>query len=168
MIFFRNRLVFGIFKKVLSSIFKALYTIIKVLNLQIFLLVAVVGGIVFLTGGFSGSEALKLVFYFLAGSSIVYALVVTFKNLFGLGKKKEKDKNTVEEVEPSEEENKPEQNRQEDLFEGRQRIEPSQPKYFRVKDRKDLIMAEYCDRVELYRLENGKMTKIRTDYKTER
>ncbi len=169
MLFFRNRLVFGIFKKVLSSIFKALYSIIKVLNLQIFLLIVIVGGIVFLTGGFSGSEALKWVFFLLAGLSIAYALIVTFRNLFGLGKKKEKDKNRVEvKVEPSAEEKLPEQICQEDLFNGQQIIARSQPKYFRVKDSNDLVMAEYSDRVELYRLENGKMVKIRTDYKTER
>ena len=169
MLFFKNRLVFGIIKKVLSSVFKALYAIIKVFNLQLFLLIVVVGGIVYLTGGFNGSELIKWAFYLLVGLSLLYAIIETFRKLFGLDKnKKEKGKKTIEENKAiAVEEDKPEPVKKEVVLEKPQ-AEPAHPKYFRVKDSKDLIMAEYDDKVELYRLENGNMIKIRTDYKTEK
>lgn len=170
MLFFRNRLVFGIIKKILSSIFKALYAIIKVFNLQLFLFVLVVGGIVYLTGGFNGSELVKLAFYVLAGLSLLYALIETFRKLFGFDKKKKEKRNKTAEgkKEFKTQESNPAPDIIDVVAEKPQKTEQSQPKYFRVKDSKDLIMAEYDDRVELYRLESGKMVKIRTDYKTER
>lgn len=39
------------------------------------------------------------------------------------------------------------------------------PRYFRVKQNPSFIMAEYSNRYELFRVENGQLVKIRTDYK---
>ena len=39
------------------------------------------------------------------------------------------------------------------------------PTYYRVKQNSEYVMAEYKDRYELYRIIDGQMKKIRTDYK---
>lgn len=40
-----------------------------------------------------------------------------------------------------------------------------QPRYFRVKQNRELIMAEYSDRYELYKISGGTLVKLRTDFK---
>lgn len=124
-----------------------------------------------MTGGFNGSELVKWGFYLLAGLSLLFAIVITIRKLFGLDKRKGKEKSQKPAVDGQELDtvnNQYEPVIEEEVLKKHQTPEASPPKYFRVKDNKDLVMAEYDDKVELYRLENGKMIKIRTDYKTER
>ena len=39
------------------------------------------------------------------------------------------------------------------------------PKYYRVKQNPEYLMAEYADRYELYRITPNGLVKVRTDYK---
>ena len=41
----------------------------------------------------------------------------------------------------------------------------SQPKYFRVKQNPNFVMAEYADRFELFKILDGQLVRIRIDYK---
>ena len=50
MIPIRNRLIFGLIKKIIVGIFKIIYKVLSFLNLQITLLVVLLGGLAFLTG----------------------------------------------------------------------------------------------------------------------
>lgn len=43
--------------------------------------------------------------------------------------------------------------------------EVNYPRYYRIADNEDFVMAEYRDRYELYRVVNGEKLYIRTDYK---
>lgn len=43
--------------------------------------------------------------------------------------------------------------------------EQEKPKYYRVKQNPNYVMAEYSDKYELYKITNGKLTLIRTDFK---
>lgn len=146
-------------KKIVSTIFKALYSIIILLNLQFALLVAVVGGILYFTGTLK-SEGAKIIFAAVAATSVLYAVIATFAKLFGLNKKKEKK--TAKTKENTEERRQPTQTdySSERIIESAER-----PKYFRVEQNPNMVMAEYDDRYELFDVTDGTMKKIRTDYK---
>ena len=92
MIFFRNRLVFGIIKKIIFSLFSAVYKIISLLNLQVTLLVCLIGAVLYLTGVFENKVYL-VIFYFLVILSIIFSIYGTIKKLLGIGKKVDKKKN---------------------------------------------------------------------------
>ncbi len=98
MIIVRNRLVFGIIKKILVGIFKAIYAVLSFFHLQLTLLVAVVGAILFLTGVLSSNYTVKVLFFLALILSVVYAIVRIICSLLGIGKKKKRGKVQVVKV----------------------------------------------------------------------
>lgn len=158
MILFRSRLIFGIIKKIFSSLFAAVYAIISMLNLQVTFLVFLIGIILYLTGTFENKVYL-VIFYFFVILSIVFSIYGTIKKLLGLGKKVSKKKNI--QIMDSEQEDKAQVEEVE-----QQNIEKkTYPKYYKVRQRENAVMAEYEDRYELYEKKNGVWIKIRTDDK---
>ncbi len=151
MILFRNRLVFGLIKKLIVSLCSAVYKIISLLNLQFTLLIAMVGLLMFLTGLFENRLWL-IVFYFALIFSVIFSILGTIKKLLGLGKKVDRKKN-IQIVEPSEGESVA------------QNEESDYPRYYRVRCNQNQLMAEFSDRYELYEKRNGEWVMLRTDKK---
>ena len=92
MILYKNRLIFGIIKNFFVTIFTILYKILAFFNLQLTLLIALIGGILYFTGVFEQNPAILIIFYVLLIISIGYAILATIKKLLGLDKKDKKDK----------------------------------------------------------------------------
>ncbi len=160
MIFFRNRLVFGIIKKIMFSLFSAVYKIISLLNLQVTLLVCLIGAVLYLTGVLENKVYL-VIFYFLVILSIIFSVYGTIKKLLGIGKKVDKKKNVQildgvkEEKKIIEDEEQEQENEERVIY----------PKYYKVRQRENCVMAEYQDRYELFEKRNNEWVKIRTDRK---
>lgn len=161
MILYRNRLIFGVIKNLFKILFTIIYKILALFNLQITLLVALVGLILYFTGVFEQNSALLITFYLLVVISIFYAILTTIKKLLGLNKKVKKSKGAqiISEQTEKEEETAIEEQKQEVVY------RPEKPTYFKVKNHPDYVMAEYSDRFELFRKTENGLKKIRTDYK---
>ena len=159
MILYKNRLIIGGITKIITSIIKLIYKRAKILNLGATFFVSVVGLVVYLAGGFE-DERVKTIFIILFISSIVLALFLTIKKIF-FPKKKNKN---VQILKSAKNEEKSEE-KIEEVGVVEKQATTVYPKYFLVRQNKNLIMAEYSDRYELYKTENGKMYKLRTDYK---
>ncbi len=156
-------MVFSAIKKIIKIIFRALYAVISLLNLQFTLFVAVVGLLLYLTGVLTNDSAVKIIFIAVLVLSVIYAVSATFCKIFGIGKrgKKRKPRSVIvkdESVQPERVENY--QREMPVIIE-----KEEQPKYFKVKQNPNLIMAEYQDRYELYEIDGQNLKKIRTDYK---
>ena len=156
----------------IDKIFGFIYKILSYVNLQPALFVAVIGAILFLTGVFKAVPILLLIFYIALIISFIYAIIATIKAIFSGGKKDKKEKNkdknkNVQIIEPTvntTQENKDDINEQVNNN-APINADGEQPKYYRVKQNPNLIMAEYSNRYELFKIENQKLIKIRTDYK---
>ena len=170
MILVRNRLIIGAVVKTIKLVFKFLYKIIALLNLQLPLLVALVGLVMFLVGAFDGGGATLVVFGLVFAVSVVLSVIGLIKKLLGFGGEKVKKSKGMQIVEDTSVSPKtPEQNVGgqavvDNVVNSPVYVEPK-PQYFRVKQNPNYVMAEYPDRYELFKLSGGNMIKIRTDYK---
>ena len=163
-------------KKIIVGFFSVIYKVLSLFNLQFTLLVALVGVVLYFTGTLSNGGAVAIIFYVALIASIIYAIVASIRKLLGLGKKVKRSKG-MQIVEGSKE------NQDgtgvgtcnvgaQPLTSG-QIVEPQQvivqqvdkPRYYRVKQNPEYIMAEYSDRVELFKISGSKLIKVRTDYK---
>ena len=160
MILYRNRLAFGAIKNFIVTIFTMLYKALALLNLQLTLLLALVGVILYFTGVFEKNPAVLMVFYIFVIISIAYAILTTIKKLLGIDKKIKKSKG-AQIISSDTEEIKEKLETQQEV------VMPSveKPTYFKVKNQPDYIMAEYHDRYELLKKTESGLKKIRTDYK---
>jgi len=161
---FKSRLLFGVIGKTIGWIFKIIYKALAFLNLQLTLLVLLVGGVLYLTGVIEEGNAMSTVFLFALAISIVVAIISTTNKLLGGGKKVGKSKGAQI---ISEQSNAPVKVSQEQE-ENTEQVEIKTsvvPKYFKVKQHPNYLMAEYPDRYELYKVAGGKMIKVRTDLK---
>jgi len=171
---------------IISTVFQAVYAVISLLKLQFVILVSVLWLILHFTGITVKYPIANLFLSLALIASVIYAVVSILKALLGLGGKKKKrrgaqlvksskraakeDDDTVAETATSVSENTfnnaaaaaatPVQPSAQVAAE---RVE--EPKYFRVKQNPDLVMAEYGDRYELYKISGGSLVKIRTDFK---
>ena len=127
-------------------------------NLQPTLFFALLGVVLYIVGAFENSLVLTL-FYVAIIVSIVYAVCATILKLLGLDKKIFKSKG----VQIMGEETAPKTEEVPDDVE-KTSIE-EYPKYFRVKQNPNYVMAEFEDRYELYMKTADGLKKIRTDYK---
>lgn len=167
MILYRNRLIFGLIRNIIVTIFTIILKILDFFSLQFTLLIALIGLILFLTGAFENPIVL-LIFQIILVISIIYAIVGTIRKTLGIEKGRSKRKNGAQIVK---------QQKQEYIEQAAyQKEEPTNnsvnqsnieqgPKYYNVKNHSGYIMAEYSDRVELYRKTESGLKKIRTDYK---
>ena len=157
MIIYRNRLIIGLIKQILTAVLTVVYKILSLFNLQFTLLIALVGLVLFLTGVFASSPALTLVYKLILIFSVVYAVVATLRGLLGLNKnvKKSKGAQII----------KTDKQKNDDVPAQAEREQKETPVYFRVKQNPEYVMAEYSDRYELFRIVDGGLKKIRVDYK---
>lgn len=168
MILMRNRLVFGFIKKTIGGIFKLLYKLIALFNLQFTLLVLLVGLILYLTGVMKEGDTVMTIFYFTLAISVAIAVIATVKKVLGLGKNVSKSKGVQivkEEKKNNADVEMDDQNANEGIEEEMSSPNDDTPKYYRVKQHAGYIMAEYPDRYELYKVSRGLMIKVRTDLK---
>ena len=144
-------------KFIIKTVFGLIYKILSLFNLQPALAVVLIGVLLYFTGVMNANATVRFIFQIALILSLVYALIETVKNLLGLNKKVKKSKGiemvSVEDGQPN-----PPKPQQENLSN-------QKPVYFRVKQNPNLIMAEYFDKFELFKVENGVLVKIRTDYK---
>lgn len=188
MFLFRNRLATGaIIAIIMSGIkvaFDIVYGLLKALKLQLLLSALFVGAILFLTKVLPENQTLLFVFIGFVALGFFYAVlgnVNRVKKLFsGANKRRtEKLKERAEREEQEEfKQKREEQIRQEErekieqerlLIQNGQASVPkkteSYPKYYKVKQNNNYVMAEYRDRYELYVKKDGKLFKVRTDKK---
>lgn len=160
MILYKNRLIFGIIKTIFSAVFGVLYKLIALLNLQLTLLLLLIGAVLYLTGVFEQGQTFLTLYQVLLVISAVYAVISTIKQLLGIEKKVKRSKG-AQIIDSQVQTEKLEQ----PIIVPTQ-IEPQQkPVYYRVKQNPEYVMAEYGDRYELFRVTDVQMKKIRTDYK---
>ena len=162
MILYKNRLIFGIIKTIFGAVFGVLYKLIALLNLQLTLLLLLIGAVLFLTGVFEQGQTFLTLYQVLLVISAVYAVISIIKQLLGIEKKVKRSKG-AQIIDSQVQTEKLEQPLIAPTY---TQIEPQQkPVYYRVKQNPEYVMAEYGDRYELFRVTDGQMKKIRTDYK---
>lgn len=146
-------------KALIKGVFKLIYKLISLFNLQFTLFVVLIGTLLYFTGTLSNNQTVLLVFQAALIISVVYAILTTIKKLLGIGKKVKKSKG-MQIVEPE----RKTKTEEEQTVSVEQPI--GKPKYYRVKQNPDYVMAEYSDKYELYRIGQNGLIKIRTDYKS--
>ena len=166
MIIMKNRLVFGFIRKLIGGVLKFIYKLIALLNLQLPLLVFLIGLILYVTGAIEDGGATSSIFYLALALSIAIAVISTTKRVLGLGKKVSKGKGVqIVNGDAQKQEIEETQENSDDNTEGNKFTGGGVPRYFKVKNHADYYMAEYPDRYELYKMSNGNMIKVRTDLK---
>ena len=160
MILYRSPLIFGIIKRIIKVFFTVIYKIFAFFNLQLTLLISLIGLVLYLTGVFNSNQAVLLIFYLLLVFSIIYAIVGTVKRLLGIQPrvKKSKGAQIINEQPESVVNTQTESIKQE-------QVKKENPTYYTVKQNNNYIMAEYSDRYELYRKTEDGLKKVRTDFK---
>ena len=175
MLLYKNRLIFGIVRKIISTALHAVYSVVALFNLQLVALVLVIGCILFFTGVLD-NDAVLLVFRIALIASVAFAIYKSIKKLLGIDNKKHTrgggaqiikspTLNAVEENISSQSQNAVGVQPTEQVGVNVQTPQSVVPRYFRVRQNSNYVMAEYPDRYELFRLTEQGMTKIRTDYK---
>ena len=164
MILYRNRLIFGIVKSIFNTVFGVLNKILSIFNLQPTALILLIGVVLYFTGTMERTPILLTVFQLLVVISIVYAIISTIKNILGLNKKVKRSKG-AQIINSQEQQTQVAQQTIQSVPIAPVNVEQDKPVYFRVKQNPEYVMAEYKDRYELFRIVNGSLKKIRTDYK---
>lgn len=82
----------GSIRKAIMAVLKFIYKIIDFLNLQLALLSALIGVVLYFTGTFDKSPTVLLIFYVVLIASLVFALVATVRHLLGFDKKDRKER----------------------------------------------------------------------------
>ena len=169
MILFKNRLIVGVVWKIIKMFFTVVYSVLSFFSLHYTLLLALIGVVLHFTGTLEANRAVLVVYALLLVLSIVYAVVASIKKLLGLDKhiKKKKGVHIVENptVENAQPPNFSPQCSQQGYEQSPVNTVSETPKYYRVRQNPNFIMAEYSNRYELFVIENGTLKKIRTDYK---
>ena len=157
----KNRLIFGVVKRIVLSVFKAVYQVIKAFNLQITIFILLLGLVLYVVGALKQGSALLIVFCILTVFSVLYAVIITLKKLLGF---KGKRKTSVKIVGPKEIP-VPEIKNDDDIQKQQTAYVSEKPTYYAVKNNPGYVMAEYSDRYELFIKSRDGLKKIRTDYK---
>ena len=165
MILYKNRLIFGIFKNLFVTLFTIIYKIFALFNLQLTLLFALVGVLLYFTGVFEQNPAILILFYVLLIISIAYAILATIKKMLGIDKKIKKSKGAQIISTDAKEEKEETADSNANVVQEEKVVAPEKPTYFRVKNHPDYVMAEYSDRYELFKKTEDGLKRIRTDYK---
>lgn len=166
MLYSKSRLIFGPLKNAVKNILNAIYKVLKFFNLQLALLVALIGVVLYFSGVFENSVALEMIFYIVLIFSIIYAVIISVGKVLGIewGKgKKEKKRSKIEIVEVEDKKEQAKQERWQDIEVKEEKEEKI--KYFKVKQKPGYYMAEFEDRYELYYMTVNGLQKVRTDYK---
>ncbi|MBQ8197103.1 MAG: hypothetical protein IJZ73_03490 [Clostridia bacterium] len=187
----RTNLSLSSIRKGFRAVLKFIYKIIDFLNLQLPLLVALIGVVLYFTGTFEKVPTVLLIFYVVMCASIVFSIVATVRHLLGFDKKsRQKEKKEQQEKIANENANVQDATdggegssafAQESAPVEQLRVDsvgaeiipenvsvpaPSQvPVYFTVKQNPNYVMAEFSDRFELYLKTKKGLQKVRVDYK---
>lgn len=148
-------------KKFIKAVFKVIYKVIAYLNLQPILLVSLIGLVLYFTGVYDGNQVVRICLQVAFILSALYAIGATIKKLLGFEGRIKRTKGAQIVEEQGKEE--PSQTQEEKQSEKVPLTET--PRYFRVKQNPDYVMAEFSDRYELYLVTDCGLQKIRTDYK---
>jgi hypothetical protein len=168
MLYVKNRLIIGAIIGLIKGVLKFIYKLLSLFNLQITLLIGVVGIILFFSGVFENNSGAELIFFILLIFSILYAVYASVRKILRLDVQKKEKRSRIEIVETkSVEKDSKEQisNINEQYLLNEPKIEVEKPKYYRVKQNPNYVMAEYSDRYELYYKTANGLKKVRTDYK---
>ncbi len=169
MILFKNHLIIGFIFKVLKWIIKFLYKILKFFNLHVTLLIILVGIILFFAGVFEGNPVMETVFYVVLVASIFLGVIAAIERILFPKKKDDKKKrNKVDIVKNTDQAGAPgvAQNTATSGAPTQMGNEVAEkPRYYKVKQNNDYIMAEYSDRYELFIKTPSGLRKVRTDLK---
>ncbi len=92
MIIYKNRLVFGIIRKIITGVLKAVYGVISLFNLQATALVALIGIVLYATGILSANNTVLIVFCLALVFSVMFAVVTTVRKLLGISGDRKKRK----------------------------------------------------------------------------
>ena len=154
-----------------KTIFSFLYKLLALLNLQPTLFIALIGAVLYFTGVMNDYPVVLILFQVFLVLSAIYAIIATVRKLLGLDKRVKKSKG-MQIVGGAEKENATVQADDHTTATPVQAVAPTnevieteKPRYFRVKQNPDYVMAEYADRYELFLITDGGLKKIRTDYK---
>ena len=175
----RNRLILDAIFDIIKWVLKIVYKVIVFLNMQLPLLVVLVGIVLYLVGLFDGGGVAVTIYVICLIVSVVIALIGLVKKLLGLDKETSNDKTSgvqiVENPQTPTTATQPAPAPQVVIVQQPANVSPEQaqvqvqvnaePQYFRLKQNPNYVMAEYPDRYELFKVENGNMVKVRTDYK---
>lgn len=165
---------FGLIAKAIGAFFKLIYKVLAVFHLQALLFVVVLGVILEVATGkvFSGTGG--VLFGLAVTFTVIYAVIRTtagvtnaFSGLFGSKNKKkaptpdddEDDGDEPEIIKPQPKEQKHKERKKQKAY------YREKPKYFRVRQNSDYVMAEYSDRYELFKIVDGRLVYVRTDRK---
>ena len=170
--------IFRAIKKIIAIALKTVYRLLCVFNLQFTILVVLVGILLWALGVFENGGLPLILFVIVFIGSIVLALVITARKILGLDKPKNKqskiqiltDDKSAQVVQSPivpPVENVQVTNANQYVVQPQQNIIVTEevPKYYRVKQNNNYVMAEYSNRYELFLITPNGLKKIRTDYK---
>lgn len=149
-----------------KAIFSVLYKIIDLLNLQVTVLIILLGVVLYLTGVFNKNPIVLTIFYILLVISVVVGIVATIKKLLGIDKRIKRSKGA--QIVKSEKQQSQQRVEHDEvkIEEEKQEIKREQaPTYYKVKQNPNYVMAEYKDRYVLYKKTEDGLRQIRVDYK---
>ncbi len=160
---------------VIIGVIKLVYGVLKALHLQWAFLVALIGGLLYITGVMQENNSLQIIMFIAFGLTLALSFILIIvadsktkkakkKKKEEKSKKRKKSEDTLGEVDLT----KPhtEQVTTQQIVEPSQPvILPEKPKYFAVKQNPNYVMAEFSDRFELYKKTKAGLERVRTDYK---
>ena len=162
MLLVKSRSIFGGLKKAVKVIFEAVYKVLSFFNLQFTLLVGFVGLILYVTGLFHKYPQIRVWFLVAIIASVFLGLFLFIKKLFKKSKKLE-DKAERGNVQTVRVESQATETKEE-IEKSSTVIQNDKPKYYKVAQNPNYIMAEYPDRYELYKKTPNGLVKVRTDF----
>lgn len=151
-----------VLKKTIHAIFSFAYKIIKFFHLQFTLLILLIGLVLYLTGLADKILSLKIFYFVVLLFSVLSAVFLTLKKLFGNKKEKQEKNVQIIKQETALQKEKGTSLNEQSVLQG---TSSAYPKYYNVKQNGNYLMAEYEDRYELYLKTTQGLQKVRTDYK---
>ena len=154
-------------KKMILGLLNAVYKVVNFLNLQLALLVSVIGVVLMITGTFENNPSVLIGFYIALGVSVLLGVVGGVCKLFGI-RKKDKTKQGVQIVGVDSDANTikdAEQPVATQSVSHKPPVQTAYPRCYAVKQNPKYIMAEYEDRYVLYYKGANGLVKVRTDFK---
>ncbi len=150
-------------KDFFKTVFSIVYKILNFFNLIPAVFIFLLGAVLYFTGVFVKYPVILYLFEGCLIFALIYAIVATIRKLLGIDKKVKKSKG----AQIISGKDGGEQTPQTAILPPKTENNNTEkvPRYFRVKQNPDYVMAEYDDRYELYLIKDGNLRKIRTDYK---
>lgn len=167
MLLVKSRSIFGGLKKAVKVIFEVIYKVLSFFNLQFTLFVGFLGLILYITGLFHKYPQTRVWFLVAIIASVLLGLFLFIRKLFKKSKKLEDkaERGNVQTVRVKSENAEIPETKEEIEKPEPTVIQNDQPKYYKVAQNPNYIMAEYPDRYELFKKTANGLVKVRTDLK---